>query len=124
MSISIIITAGDNQPVGACESITIKEKRSENQVTSIALEIPRMRLDRTKLDDLFSRGYFHVMSQIYPLHISILEDKIETVHIHNVWLTGIGVSFSTDEWIVAEGVELEAESIRGKGSVSDQSTSA
>lgn len=113
MTTTIIITAGNKQPIGACESLTIKESKTEdNSTTSVKLEIPRMRLDRSRLSETFERGHFHVASQVYPIHITVLEDGKETIHVHNVWISGIAAAFTTDEWIIAEGLELEAESVK------------
>lgn len=127
MSTAIIITTPDNQAIGACESIIIKEARSEdNKFTSVKLEVPRMRFVRERLGTIFSGEQFQVASQRYPVYISVLEDKIETVHLHNVWIMGISVSYMTDEWIIAEGIELEAEYLTGTRTIkqSNDSTSA
>lgn len=109
---NIIVIAPNNDPIGAIQSFTMKETKTEDgSTTSVRLEVSRIRFARTKLGEVFEHGHFHVASQIYPVHIVTLEDKIETMRITNAWISGIAVSYITDEWIVAEGVELEAESV-------------
>ena len=121
MTTTIIVTAPNDQAIGACQSLTIKESRTEdNRTTAVHIEAPRMRFSRARLDEIFERGQFHVASQVYPIHISVLEDKTETVHIHNAWITGIAVSYTTDEWILAEGVELEAEYVEGTRTITQE----
>ena len=119
---SIIVLGANKQPVGALESFTIKESKTENNETvSVKLEVPRLRWVRSRLCETFERSYFHVASQIYPVDIVVLEDNKETIRITNAWLTGIHVSYTTDEWIIAEGIEFEAEHVTT--TQSDQSTS-
>jgi hypothetical protein len=109
---NILILAPNNKPIGAIQSFTMKESKTEDgQTTSVKLEASRIRFDRLKLGEIFARGHFHVASQVYPVHIVTLEDKVETMRITNAWMSGITVSYTTDEWIIAEGVELEAESV-------------
>lgn len=111
-----IIVLALNKPIGACQSVTIKETKADDEsTTSVMLKISRIRLSRLQLNELFEGGVFHMISQKYPMHISILEDSVET-HIHNVWLTSISTSFTTGEWIVAEGVEAEAEYVKSNQS--------
>lgn len=121
MTTTIIVTDCNKQPIGACERLTIKETRSEdNSTTSVRLEVSRMRLSRARLKETFSDEKFLVATQTYPVHISVLEDKTETIHVHNAWISGIAVSYATDEWILAEGLELEAEYVEGTRTVTQE----
>ena len=121
MVTTIIVTT--NQPIGACESMTIKESRTEDGYSSAKLEVPRMRFSRERIKEAFERGFFHVAAQKIPLHISVIEDKVEIIRAHNVWITEIAVSFTTDEWIIAEGIKLECEYITGTIKSSNDSAS-
>lgn len=121
MVTTIIVTT--NQPIGACESLIVKESKSEDGYTSVKLEVPRIRFSRERIKEAFDKGFFHVAAQKLPMHISIIEDKVETSRIHNVWITEIAVSFTTDEWIIAEGIKLEGEYITGTIKSSNDSTS-
>jgi hypothetical protein len=114
-STNILIFTSDKQALGAIESLTIKEFVQENEPASVnaKLEITRMRLSRERLNETFKDGKFHVDSQIYPVHIIIVEDKVETIRATNVWFSGISVSYMTDEWVISEGVEAECESVTG-----------
>jgi hypothetical protein len=116
MTTTIIVLASNNQPIGACQSLTVKEYKAETEegtITSVKLEVPRMRFDRSKLSETFEKGHFHVASQVYPVHIVVLEDKTETFRATNAWITGIATTYSTGEWILAEGVELDCEDVTG-----------
>lgn len=112
---SIIVLAIDKQPIGAIEKLTIKEFTPEGKLASVnsKLEITRMRFSRERLKETFQDSKFHVAAQKWPMHIVIMEDKVETIRATNVWLSAVAASFITDEWIVAEGIEAECESVTG-----------
>jgi hypothetical protein len=117
-SVNILVLAADKKTViGAIERLSIKETKSLHDdgytSTGVKLEITRMRLARSKLDITFQNGNFHVASQVYPVHIVVTEDKVETIRATNVWISGIDSNFTTDEWIIAEVVEAECEFIAG-----------
>jgi hypothetical protein len=103
---NILVLAGD-KPIGAIQSISVKENTSDNK-----LEILRMRLSRSRLSETFEGGHFHVTAQKYPVHIVVLDDGIETMRATNVWILGIDKTFTTDEWIIAELVQAECESVQ------------
>lgn len=107
-NISILVIDNNNQPIGAIQSLTIRDDGNNPKLT-----IDRIRLDRSKLDEMFQKGYFHVASQIYPVHIVVLEDKIETIRATNVWIRGITSSYTSGEWVLSEGIEAECESVSG-----------
>lgn len=105
---SIIVLSSDKQPIGAIQSLTIREDGSNPKLT-----IDRMRLDRSKLEEMFQKGHLHVASQIYPVHIVVLEDKVETIRATNVWISEIAASYTSGEWVLSEGIEAECEKVSG-----------
>jgi hypothetical protein len=110
---NILILASNEMALGAIQSLSITERRSENGSVSATLKITRMRMDRLRLNETFQDSKFLVASQIYPVHIVVIEDKVETIRATNVWITSIAVSYATDEWILSEGIEAECEFVTG-----------
>jgi hypothetical protein len=132
ISTNIIILVG-NTPVGAVQSLAISEKRSikmidevgtdghvdsvPNQSTNITGSCQRVRFDRLRITEAFSRGFLHVASQIYPFDIVILDkqkrdqgSQISTV-IKNVWIGGLDYTYSATDWVITDGMQWEAEAI-------------
>lgn len=108
----LVFAANKKDVLGAIESLTIKESRNDN-IVNVKLEITRMRMVRSKLSETFQDSKFLVASQVYPVHIVVVEDKVETIRATNVWISGIATSYITDEWMLSEGVEAECEFITG-----------
>lgn len=132
ISTNIIILV-NNTPVGAVQSLSISEKRSikqidevgtdghvdsvPNQSTNISGTCQRIRFDRLRIAEAFSRGFIHVASQVYPFDIVILDkqkrdqgSQISTV-IKNVWISGIDYTYSATDWVISESMSWEAERI-------------
>lgn len=140
LSTHIVIRVGPN-PVGAVQSIEIREERSVSPVdevgtdghidsaptksTNISGTCKRVRYDRLRVAEAFSRGFLHAKSQRIPFNIDIYdkwngdnENMIVTV-IKNVWITGIDYSYAADNWIISDNMSWMAEdissSIQGTG---------
>lgn len=132
VSTNIIIMV-ENTPVGAIQSLNIKENRSikmvdevgtdghidsvPNQSTTISGNCTRVRFDRLRIAEAFSRGFVHVASQVYPFDIVILDKQksdtglqISTV-IKNVWIESIDYTYKIDDWIISEQMSWKAERI-------------
>lgn len=114
---AIIVLFGDN-PIGAIQSLTtIKTAAaSEDGYPSYTLKSFRMRLDKTKIAEIFSREYVHVAAQKYPaqkypVQIAMIVDKKEVQRIHNVWFTSVGYTYTSGDWAIVEEAVLEAEKI-------------
>lgn len=133
LSTNIIITIDGGQPIGAIQSLTVNEKRSvkmidevgtdghidsaPNSSTNITGSCQRVRFDAARITEAFGRGFIHVSSQAYPFDIVIYDksrrdegSQITTV-IKNVWITGVDVTYSADNWIITEALSWEAETI-------------
>lgn len=137
ISTNIIITVrtpnGSYIPVGAVQSMSISEKRSikmidevgtdghidsvPNQSTNITGSCQRVRFDRLRIAEAFSRGFVHVASQIYPFDIIIFDKQklaqglqIATT-IQNVWISGIDYAYQVSDWVITDTMTWEAETI-------------
>ncbi len=132
ISTNIIIMV-HNQAVGAVQSLAISEKRSikmidevgndghidsvPNQSTNITGTCQRIRFDRLRIAEAFSRGFIHVASQVYPFDIMIFDkqkkntgNQISTV-IKNVWISGIDYTYQVSDWVISDSMTWEAEAI-------------
>lgn len=128
-----IIVMVHNHAVGAIQSLAISEKRSikmidevgndghidsvPNQSTNITGTCQRIRFDRLRIAEAFSRGFVHVASQVYPFDIVILDkqkkntgNQISTV-IKNVWISGIDYTYQISDWVISDSMTWEAETI-------------
>jgi len=142
LSTNIIIKV-NNTPVGAVQSLNITEQRTIKMIdevgtdghidsapqtsTKITGDCTRVRFDRLRAAEAFSRSFVHVASQIYPFDIFIYDrqktavdftsglpsnnlDTIITV-IKNVWINNISYSYTTTDWIIQDKMNFEAETI-------------
>lgn len=132
ISTHILVMVG-NTPVGGIQSLQISEKRRvamldelgtdghvdsvPNKSTDISGSCTRIRFDRTRIAEAFSRGFLHVSSQVYPFDIVILDkqkadvkNQISTV-IKNVWITGIDYTYQVNDWVITDSMNWEAETI-------------
>lgn len=132
ISTNIIIMV-ENRPVGAIQSMSISEKRGLKMVdevgtdghidsvpnvsTNISGSCDRVRFDRLRIAEAFSRGFVHVASQVYPFDIVILDKQksdtglqVSTV-IKNVWIEGIDYTYQTSDWVITDKMTWQAERI-------------
>ncbi len=132
ISTNIIIMV-NNTAVGAIQSMAISEKRGikmidevgtdghidsvPNVSTNITGSCQRVRFDRLRITEAFSRGFVHVASQVYPFDIVILDKQkrasnlqISTV-IKNVWISGLDYTYQTSDWVITDTMTWEAENI-------------
>ena len=128
----IVIRVGPN-PVGAIQTIQINEKRNVSAVDEVGTDghidsVPtkstdiegscnRIRYDRLRISEAFSRGFLHVKSQRVPFDIDIYDkwngdnENMIVTTIKNVWITSIGYSYKADGWIVVDDMNWMAEDI-------------
>lgn len=132
VSTNIIILVG-NTPVGAVQTMQIDEARAikmidevgtdghvdsvPNQSTNISGSCQRVRFDRLRITEAFSRGFLHVASQVYPFDIVILDkqkrdtgSQISTI-IKNVWIKNLSYTYSATDWVITDTMQWEAEAI-------------
>lgn len=127
---TIIKILVNDKVVGAIQSIDIDETRDINfdkdesgniinsypsDITNISVKATRIRFDRLRMEEVFSRGFFHVHSQKIPLQIEMDDGNVET-KIKNCWLKSDNkYTYTTKDYIIVENAELEAESITSNG---------
>lgn len=133
LSTNILIMVG-NTPVGAVQSLAVSEKRGVKMIDEVGTDghidstpnvsanfsgtCQRIRFDRMRIAEAFSRGFIHVQSQAYPFDIIIIDrqkgsdvgSQISTI-IKNVWITGIDYTYSASDWIITESMGWEAETV-------------
>jgi len=132
ISTNILIMVGETA-VGAIQSMQITELRGLKQIdevgtdghvdsvpnvsTNITGSCQRVRFDRLRIAEAFSRGFVHVASQAYPFDIVIIDKQksdtglqISTV-IKNVWIKSIEYTYQTTDWVISETMQWEAERI-------------
>lgn len=146
ISTNIIIMVND-RAVGAVQSMAINEKRGikmidevgtdghidsvPNVSTNISGTCQRIRFDRLRVAEAFSRGFIHAASQVYPFDIVIMDkqkrdqgSQISTV-IKNVWISGLSYTYQANDWVITDNMEWEAENIYSfLNNGSSQSTSS
>lgn len=132
LSTFIVIRVGAN-PVGAVQEIQIREERSVTPIdevgtdghidsaptksTNISGTCRRVRYDRLRVAEAFSRGFLHAKSQRIPFNIDIFDkwngdnENMIVTTIKNVWITGIDYSYSADNWIITDNMSWMAEDI-------------
>lgn len=108
-STKIIVRVGDNV-IGAIQSISIQEKRSPDGYDSVTAKISRVRFDKMRIAEAFSRGFLHVNSQRYPFDIEIEDENFITI-LKNVWITSLAYTYSVNDWVITDCMEVEAETI-------------
>jgi hypothetical protein len=132
ISTNIIILV-NNTPVGAVQSLQITESRNikqidevgtdghvdsvPNQSTNVTGTCQRVRFDRLRITEAFSRGFVHVKSQQYPFDIVILDkqkrdqgSQISTI-IKNVWIKEVSYTYQVSDWTIVDSMNFEAEDI-------------
>jgi hypothetical protein len=132
---NIVIMVGANM-VGAVQKLNIDEKRALKMIdevgtdghidsvpissTNITGACERVRFDRMRIAEAFSRGFVHVSAQRIPFDIVIIDkwngDDGSALYttIKSVWISGISYSFNADNWIITDNMTWEAEAIHTK----------
>ncbi len=129
---NIVIKVGPNT-VGAVQKLDITEERPLQMIdevgtdghidsvpkgsTNITGSCSRIRFDRMRIAEAFSRGFVHVSSQRIPFDIVIIDnwngsdgDALITT-IKNVWIKSIRHGFEAGNWIITDDMSWEAETI-------------
>ena len=132
ISTNIIIMVNQT-PVGAVQTLSISEARPikmidevgtdghidsvPNQSSNFTGSCSRVRFDRLRISEAFSRGFIHVQSQAYPFDIVILDkqksdvgSQISTV-IKNVWIKNLSYEYTISDWVIMDKMDWEAETI-------------
>lgn len=132
LSTNIVIKVG-NTAVGAIQNISVREQRTITMVdevgtdghadsaptksTDISGDCKRIRFDRLRVTEAFSRGFMHVHAQRIPFDIDIIDkwngDGSNSVitTIRNVWIQSIGYSYDAGNFIITDDMAFVAEAI-------------
>jgi len=132
LATNIIIMVGTTA-VGAVQTLQLTETRAIKMIdevgtdghidsapqnsTKIVGNCTRVRFDRLRVAEAFSRSFIHVASQIYPFDIIIYDRQklsedlqIATV-VKNVWINSIQYTYQVNDWIISDTMGFEAETI-------------
>lgn len=132
ISTNIVITVGPN-PVGSVQTLTVDEAREIRMVdevgtdghidsvpirsTNITGTCDRIRFDRMRIAEAFSRSFVHVSAQRFPFDIVIIDNwngsdnNALITTIKNVWIRGISYTYNATDWIITDRMQWEAETI-------------
>jgi hypothetical protein len=132
LSTNIIIQVG-NTPVGAVQGLTVNENRPLRQISEVGTDgsvdsVPsgsstftvnatRIRFDKLRIAQAFSRGFVHVQSQRYPFDILIIDNQSQDpsnqiiTTLKNCWIQSISYAYSSDNWIISETMNCQVETI-------------
>jgi hypothetical protein len=134
LSTNIVIIV-DGNPIGAIQKLDISEERpnikmidevgtdghidsAPNGSTNYTINCDRIRFDRLRVAEAFSRGFLHVKAQRIPFDIEIHDRFADAdagnaiiTTIKNVWIKKIGYSYQSNEWTITDNMSCEAEDI-------------
>lgn len=134
LSTNIVIIV-DGNPIGAIQSLEVTEERggirmvdevgtdghidsAPNQSTNYTVTCQRVRFDKLRVAEAFSRGFLHVKAQRIPFDIEIHdrfadadEGNAIITTIKNVWIQRIGYTYSATDWVITDNMTCQAEDI-------------
>lgn len=132
ISTNIIIKVGPNT-VGAVQELSITENRPifmvdevgtdghidsvPNKSTDISGNCSRIRFDRMRIAEAFSRGFVHVAAQRIPFDIVIIDNwngdgnSALITTIKNVWIEQISYAYRISDWVITDAMNWKAETI-------------
>jgi hypothetical protein len=132
ISTNIVISVGPNT-VGAVQELNIDESRRimminevgtdghidsvPNESTNITGTCRRIRFNKMRVAEAFSRSYVHVHSQRFPFDIVVIDqwngsdNNALITTIRNVWIKRINTRYQAGDWVIADDMDWEAETI-------------
>lgn len=132
ISTNIVISVGPNT-IGAVQTLTVDEAREIRMIdevgtdghvdsvpvksTNITGTCDRIRFNKMRVSEAFSRSFVHVKSQRFPFDIVIIDNwngsdnNSLITTIKNVWIRGISYSYNANDWIITDRMTWEAETI-------------
>ncbi len=138
VSTNIVIQV-DGNPVGAVRSLSITEQRKIKQIDEVGTDghidsVPmssvdvsgtceRVRYDNIRIMPALSRGFIHLASQRIPFDIVIIDrfagnDTDDSQNlittIKNVWANNIKYDYKSDDFVIIDTMQWEAEYIYSK----------
>lgn len=132
ISTNIVISVGPNT-IGAIQTLSIDESREIRMIdevgtdghvdsvpvrsTNITGSCDRIRFNKMRVAEAFSRSFVHVKAQRFPFDIVIIDNwngsdnNALITTIKNVWIKGISYSYAANDWIITDRLTFEAETI-------------
>lgn len=132
LSTNIVIRVGATA-IGAIQNIDFTEQRtitmidevgtdghidsSPTKSTDITGTCNRIRFDRVRMTEAFSRGFLHVHAQRIPFDIDIYDiangdgSTAIITTVKNVWIGTISFSLQANNWLITERMDFQAEGI-------------
>jgi hypothetical protein len=130
ISTNILIKVGPST-VGAIQTINVDEERKISMIdevgtdghidgvpsasTNISGSCKRIRFDRMRIAEAFSRGFVHTHSQRFPFDIVIIDNwngagnaSIVTV-LEGVWISKISYAYGKDDWVISDDMTWQAQ---------------
>lgn len=129
-----ILVLVNNEPVGAIQSFSESQSRSVKRVVElgtdgtieavpesavkITVKAQRIVFDGLSITEAFLRGFRNIQAQRIPFDIVVIDqytgtdnDAVITTY-QNCWFTSLSKSYSADNFIISEDVDIEVENIR------------
>jgi len=135
LSTNILIMV-NNTAVGAVQSLSVRENRSirmidevgtdghvdsvPNQSSTVSGSCTRIRFDRLRIAEAFSRGFIHARSQVYPFDIVLIDQQKRESGLHvittikNVWIESLETNYQATDWVISDSMNWKAETIFSK----------
>lgn len=132
LSTNIVIKVGPNT-IGAIQNLSVTEARSiimidevgtdghidgvPNKSTDISGECKRIRFDRMRVSEAFSRGFVHAHAQRVPFDIIIIDNwngdgnSAIVTTVQGVWIENISYAYGVDNWVISDDMRWKAQSI-------------
>lgn len=132
LSTQVIIMV-NNEPVGAVQSFSETQQRSNTRITEIGtdgtvevvpqkaaeitLQVKRIAFDGLSVTEAFARGFRNIQAQRIPFDIVVIDqftgtgdDAIVTTY-HNCWFNNISKAYDTSNYIITEDCSVDVEYI-------------
>lgn len=132
LSTQIVIKVGPNT-IGAIQNLSVTEARNilmidevgtdghidgvPNKSTDISGECKRIRFDRMRVAEAFSRGFLHTHAQRIPFDIVVIDNwngdgnSAIITTIQGVWIENISYAYGVDNWVISDDMRWKAQSI-------------
>jgi hypothetical protein len=133
LSTQILIKTGEGTPVGAIQTLNIREQSTTTQIYEVGTDgsidsvrsgpvkisgsCKRIVFDKMRLLEAFGRGYMHIKSMAYPVDIWVYDRQASNPNdwvvdiLKNVWFNGLTTDYSSDNYILSQSAEWSAEDI-------------
>src|SRR5579885_713588 len=132
ISTNMVISVGPNT-IGAVQELRVEEAREVRMIDEIGTDghvdsVPtrstnitgtcnRIRFNKMRIAEAFSRSFVHVKSQRFPFDIVIIDNwngsdnNALITTIKNVWITNISYTYNASDWVITDNMSWQAESI-------------